>query len=50
MNFDKEAGGLGMTVWKRMLALTMCGTLIFGMAACKGKEPISDEIEREAVE
>lgn len=39
-----------MTVWKRMLALTMCGTLIFGMAACKGKEPKSDEIEIEAVE
>ncbi|MCI8557225.1 MAG: carbohydrate ABC transporter substrate-binding protein [Lachnospiraceae bacterium] len=39
-----------MTVWKKVLALTMSGILVFGMSACKGKEPEGDEIEIEVAE
>ena len=39
-----------MTVWKKVLALTMSGILVFGMSACKGKEPEADEIEIEVAE
>lgn len=50
VNQDKESGGFGMTVWKKVLALTMSGILVFGMSACKGKEPEGDEIEIEVAE
>lgn len=39
-----------MTVWKKVLALTMSGILVFGISACKGKEPEADEIEIEVAE
>ena len=39
-----------MTMWKKIIALTISGTLVLGMCACKSREPEDNEIEIEVVE
>ncbi len=39
-----------MTLWKKLTALALCGTLVVSMGACGRKKPEQDEIEIEPVE